>query len=248
MARPADPRARSSLVSAARAEFVRSGIQRARIEDITAACGLSKGAFYLHFDSKEALFRELVKELEGVFEGHRLERERTHRELLEEHGPVRPRDLKPDSRFARGLAGVEAKQDRALLELLWAWRDVIDVLLRGSQGTDFEDAVWRMLDREVGQVSDECAALKRMGLVRDDLPGEVMGMMVVGTYLLVARKLATAKEKPDFDQWVHALRELLAQGTTPAAKSKKPRPEQARRAARLHVSGRHARSAGRRAR
>src|SRR2546421_10392106 len=28
---------------------------RSRIEDITGACGLSKGAFYLHFKSKEQL-------------------------------------------------------------------------------------------------------------------------------------------------------------------------------------------------
>src|SRR5437660_856533 len=56
MARPADPNAKEALMAAARAEFARRGLRGARIEDITAACGLSKGAFYLHFESKEALF------------------------------------------------------------------------------------------------------------------------------------------------------------------------------------------------
>src|SRR5712692_808680 len=60
MARPADPNAKEAVVAAARAEFARRGLRGARIEDITAACGLSKGAFYLHFESKEALFRERV--------------------------------------------------------------------------------------------------------------------------------------------------------------------------------------------
>src|SRR5205807_6529729 len=60
MARPADPHARDALIAAARAEFARRGLRGARIEDITAACGLSKGAFYLHFESKEGLFKLLV--------------------------------------------------------------------------------------------------------------------------------------------------------------------------------------------
>ena len=62
MARPADPHARAALIAAARAEFVKKGLRGARIEDITAACGLSKGAFYLHSSSKEALFGEVVAE------------------------------------------------------------------------------------------------------------------------------------------------------------------------------------------
>src|SRR5437762_13262923 len=65
MARPADPNAKEALVTAARAEFARKGLRGARVEDITSACGLSKGAFYLHFESKEALFGELVEKFFG---------------------------------------------------------------------------------------------------------------------------------------------------------------------------------------
>ena len=66
MPRHADPNAKEALVAAARAEFARGGLRGARIEDITAACGLSKGAFYLHFESKEALFGELVPVVSGL--------------------------------------------------------------------------------------------------------------------------------------------------------------------------------------
>src|SRR5947209_20471614 len=65
MARPADPNAKEALMAAARAEFARKGRRGAHIEDITAACDLSKGAFYLHFESKEALFGELVESFFG---------------------------------------------------------------------------------------------------------------------------------------------------------------------------------------
>jgi AcrR family transcriptional regulator len=42
-------------------EFIAKGFDSARIEDIAAKAGLSKGAVYLYFDSKEALLRALVE-------------------------------------------------------------------------------------------------------------------------------------------------------------------------------------------
>lgn len=222
MPRPADPTSRAALRRAARAEFVKSGIQRARIEDITHACGLSKGAFYLHYESKEALFRELVHELEQQFEAVRAAREETAHRFLDEHGPVRPRDLKPGSLFEQAAAAMHTDQDRKLLELLWQWRDVTDVLLRGCQGTQFEGVMWTIIDREVARVQVECEALKSVRLMRDDIPGDVLGLMMVGTYLLVARRMAGLTKKPDFDPWVVSLQKLIAEGTAPRAKAPRP--------------------------
>jgi AcrR family transcriptional regulator len=218
MARPADPHARASLIAAARREFVRHGIQRARIEDITAACGLSKGAFYLHFESKEALFQELVEVLMRAFEAHRALREEAQRMFDLGSRRVTPR-------LVAELGEAELRADRQLLELLWEWRDVSDVLLRGSQGTVFEGVMWSMLDREVERVAQDCAALKHSHLMRADVPADVVGLMVVGTYLLVARKLVTMEERPDFDHWVRALHALLAEGMRPRvpAPSRRPR-------------------------
>ncbi|MFO0593670.1 MAG: helix-turn-helix domain-containing protein [Myxococcaceae bacterium] len=206
MARPADPHARSALIAAARREFRRSGIQRARIEDITQACGLSKGAFYLHFASKEALFREVVAGLQTHFDEVRERREQAYLELI---------SAVPKSKMnaiVTRLADVDAEGDRRLLELLWEWRDVADVLLRGSQGTEFEGVMWLMLDAEAQRVAEQCGALGRAKLVRADVPAELVGMMIVGTYLMVARRIALATQKPDFEPWVRSLQSLIAEG------------------------------------
>ena len=233
MARPPDPHARSALVSAARKEFVKAGIQKARIEDITRACGLSKGAFYLHYESKEALFRDLVKQLEARFEQLRLGREKAYRALIG-RGLQGKRDARP---FVAELSEIDAREDRQLLELLWEWRDVTDVLLRGSQGTEFEGVMWTMLDREASRVETECRALKDARLMRDDVSADVVGMMIVGTYLLVARRLSTLEQKPDFEHWVRSLQLLIADGTASgplraqrdAALKRAARPRRARK-------------------
>src|SRR5438876_10708073 len=93
MARPADPNAKEALMAAARAEFARRGLRGARIEDITAACGLSKGAFYLHFESKEALFGELVQGFIGEISGTGEIRRSEMQKLVTEHGAVTRSDI-----------------------------------------------------------------------------------------------------------------------------------------------------------
>ncbi len=189
---------------------MRSGIQKARIEDITAASRLSKGAFYLHFKSKEALFRVLVKELEAHFEEARLAREKAWVALLKRGLPA----PKNQRLFVVEVLAVEGGGDRQLLEVLWIWRDVIDVLLRGSQGTEFEKVMWTMLDREVERVEAQCAAMLKAGLMRADVPSYVLGSMIVGTYLLAARRMSTLREKPDFEPWVRSLQAVIVDGAS----------------------------------
>ncbi|MFI6213396.1 TetR family transcriptional regulator [Nocardia brasiliensis] len=53
---------RAALLEAGRKSFVERGYAATSIEDITAAVLISKGAFYRHFDDKQALFAELFTE------------------------------------------------------------------------------------------------------------------------------------------------------------------------------------------
>ncbi len=52
---------RIALATAALDEFYEKGFAAARMEDIARRAGLSKGAVYLYFDSKEALFEAVVE-------------------------------------------------------------------------------------------------------------------------------------------------------------------------------------------
>jgi AcrR family transcriptional regulator len=53
----------AEILSAARALFFTRGYEVTSVNDIIEATGLSKGAFYHHFDSKEALLEALAVEL-----------------------------------------------------------------------------------------------------------------------------------------------------------------------------------------
>ncbi|MCA0200929.1 MAG: TetR/AcrR family transcriptional regulator [Proteobacteria bacterium] len=64
MRRTRRPEARpDEILDAALAAFSELGFAGARIEDVAARAGLSKGAVYLYFESKEALLKALVRRL-----------------------------------------------------------------------------------------------------------------------------------------------------------------------------------------
>lgn len=53
---------RRSVLTAALDEFFERGFAAARMDDIARRAGVSKGALYLYFDSKDDLFRSLIEE------------------------------------------------------------------------------------------------------------------------------------------------------------------------------------------
>ena len=54
---------RAQLLDAALDEFFEKGFSAARMDDIARRAKLSKGTLYLYFDSKKAMFQELIDEL-----------------------------------------------------------------------------------------------------------------------------------------------------------------------------------------
>ncbi len=216
MARPADPHARSALIAAARAEFVKRGIRGARIEDITAACKLSKGAFYLHFKTKEALFGEQVAGFLG--EMNRLVEERMAKldAFFAEHGLLDAKDFRQRSARSEELLSLEVACDQQVLEWMWQERQVLDVLLSGSQGTEFEGVVWKMVDGEVRRVARDFHRLQASSVCRSDVSPQLFGSMIVGTYLLVGKQMSQARVKPDLHSWAKMLHRLIRDGSSPS--------------------------------
>ncbi len=53
---------RKLILDAAYQVFAEKGYGQATIDDIIRACGVSKGALYHHFNSKEELFKALLED------------------------------------------------------------------------------------------------------------------------------------------------------------------------------------------
>ena len=76
------------LIAAALDEFVERGYEAAKLADVARRAGVTKGTIYLYFESKEALFKAVVREtiVPVIAQGEALARSFTGsaRELLEQ--------------------------------------------------------------------------------------------------------------------------------------------------------------------
>jgi AcrR family transcriptional regulator len=60
---------RQRLIEAGQKQFSTFGLKKTNIEELATAVGISKGAFYLFYESKEALFMEIAEQAEVRFRG-----------------------------------------------------------------------------------------------------------------------------------------------------------------------------------
>lgn len=61
---------RRAILDAARSEFGERGFHEASISGITRRAGVALGSFYTYFDSKDALFRALVRDMSDQVRDH----------------------------------------------------------------------------------------------------------------------------------------------------------------------------------
>jgi len=139
---------RAQVLEAARRIFAQKGYHATSITDIIDAAGIARGTFYLYFDTKRAIFDEL---LDLFFQ------------LLTRE--VRPVDVAPGARPpVEQLAGIV----RHVLDTLFANRDLARILLREAVGLDaeFDRKLAEFYGRVLAVIQHALATGHRIGLVR----------------------------------------------------------------------------------
>jgi AcrR family transcriptional regulator len=74
---------RNSLLEQGRMLFEKHGLRKTTVDEVARAAGVSKGAFYLFFESKEDLYLRVVEHVEKAF------REKVYRSLAASPAPRR---------------------------------------------------------------------------------------------------------------------------------------------------------------
>lgn len=199
--RRANPDAREAIIEAARDEFARHGVEGARVEDVARRAGISKGAFYLHFQAKEGVFREILQRFLGV-----LGELAARREDLVCHG-------------AHDLASaleIECQADVELLEVLWRNRKVVAALESSAIGAAaplVQDFRRRMRALLATRIADG----QRNGTLRGGLDPAALGDIILGAYEAFGRRMVELREKPDLAAWARVFHLVFYEGTLPAS-------------------------------
>ena len=131
---------RARLLQAASKEFSSNGYDAASVDDICAEAGVSKGAFYHHFPSKQAVFLALFEDwLKGVDTGLEAARKPTVPETL--------------TNMSRMLPFIFTQADGQLPMFLEFW-------LQASR----DEAIWKVINAPYQRYLDYFAALVKQGI------------------------------------------------------------------------------------
>lgn len=183
-------RRRTQILDGARALFAQRGYHETSIQDILDAAGIARGTFYLYFDSKRAIFGQLVDDF-----------------LARIQAVVTPVDVSPGA--PPPLAQLSGNVER-VMAVLQSGRDMTRIILRLAEGLDAEcDA--KMADfyaRLIDLLTEAIDRGQRMGLVRPCDPrlaahAALGGMKEVVLQWIVLRDSAPAERE-------HVAQEVLA--------------------------------------
>ncbi len=158
MPRPSDPQARSRLLAAAERVFIAHGLDRAKVEDITRSAGLSKGAFYLHFRTKDDAFKEILSSALAE-----LERILAENETARRAAPPGPYEE---------LFGSWLEQDLLIFECIWKHRPIMRLVLDGGGSPDYHHLIDLFAESAQQTTTRLVKRGIELGYYRDDLDGE----------------------------------------------------------------------------
>lgn len=198
MSRPPDPKLRVTLLRAAEAVFVERGLDRAKVEEITARAGCSKGAFYLHFAGKEDAFRQIVETV--------LARLADQVEAFPDNETL-PADGSLVAWLERWIAA-----ETEIFEFLWQNRGVVRLCFQGGRSAQFGYLIDEFAELSRARLLKTLERLVEAGLYRADLDLEVVSVAIAGAYDRVARHLLRMPSKPDFRRWLAGLSRLVQCG------------------------------------
>ena len=150
---------REALVKTAKEAFVRFGLKKTSVEDLTTAVGIGQGTFYRFFDSKEELFFEI------------LERE----ELMiadQINAMLSDCDLTKTTLKSVLIRSLTLMNENEMMSIVTAQGEYGRLLRRIPQGK-----LTSHLARERQCIQDKVEILQKRGVVRPVRPEVITGML-----------------------------------------------------------------------
>ncbi len=166
---------RREILDVARGVFAEKGYHHTHVADIIEAAGIARGTFYLYFESKSAIFLELLEQL--------LSEVRTSIVGVDTSDTAPPVQEQLVDRIQR------------ILHLVVENHALTTILMREAVGLDAEvDAKMREFYQSLHfYVRDALERGKRMGLLRD-LDTEVAAFCVLGTIKQLMEQLVMSED------------------------------------------------------
>ena len=138
------------IQQAALEEFSEKGFLGASLRQIVKNAGVTTGAFYGYFSSKEALFAAIVEPHATALMGRFMEAQTDFAELPEEEQPAHMGEA--SSRYVEWM-----------VDYICQHREPVKLLLCRAEGTSYEHFIHNMVEVEVDSTLQYMDVLRRLG-------------------------------------------------------------------------------------
>ena len=179
------------IQQAALAEFLDKGFLGASLRQIVKNAGVTTGAFYGYFSSKEALFNAIVEPHAAALMGRFMEAQTTFAELPEKEQPEH--------------MGLESGRCVDwMVDYICAHREPVKLLLCCAEGTSYEHFVHNMVEVEVEYTQRYMEVLRRLGrdipMLDKSLCHIIASGMFNGIFEIVVHDMPRDQAMRDVDQ------------------------------------------------
>ena len=179
------------IQEAARAEFLDKGFQGTSLRQIVKNAGVTTGAFYGYFSSKEALFASIVEPHAAALMGRFMEAQTSFAELPEQEQPEH--------------MGLESSQCvHWMVDYICDHREAVKLLLCKAEGTSYEHFVHNMVEVEVEYTLQYMEVLRRLGrdipMLDKSLCHIIASGMMSGIFEIVVHDMPREQALRDVDQ------------------------------------------------
>ena len=179
------------IQQAALAEFLDKGFLGASMRQIVKNAGVTTGAFYGYFSSKEALFNAIVEPHAAALMGRFMEAQTTFAELPEKEQPEH--------------MGLESGRCVDwMVDYICAHREPVKLLLCCAEGTSYEHFVHNMVEVEVEYTQRYMEVLRRLGrdipVLDKSLCHIIASGMLNGIFEIVVHDMPRDQAMRDVDQ------------------------------------------------
>ncbi len=157
------------IQAAAKAEFLEKGFQAASLRQIVKNAGVTTGAFYGYFSSKEALFASIVEPHAAAVMGRFMTAQIDFSNL--------PKEEQPEH------MGVESAECvNWMIDYMYDHYDEFKILICRSDGTSYENFVHNMVEVEVDYTFRYIDVLKELGREAPPIDKELCHMIASGMF------------------------------------------------------------------
>jgi AcrR family transcriptional regulator len=181
--------AKSKIIEAARIVFAKKGYHDATMDDVAQEVGVSKGALYSYFTSKEDLLKEIS------LQGHQI-----LRNILMETGTCH----NLEEALERVYTMITEKYQGNL-------HTQFEIIAQSSHDQKIQKIVFEDSQKDVGAVEGFVEEKKKQGVIRTDVDARVLAELFTALYLgTLAKLLIGYPNKEVHDYWVKSMMLILA--------------------------------------